>query len=303
MQTKDEIEKRLAEFTARQNWMHNIPLPHGLFTAGTSTRALGVFDNQDERLQKIQKLQRSGSKEGLLFELSLRGKRVLDVACGEGKYSFILAPDVGSVLGIDIDDIRIEKANYLNSVLGCPNVEFRTLNLYHKEFQALGSFDLSLCFGLLHRLPDPFSLVNSLAVQSNAILFEWITAPGMMSQNVPWAFHNQGGFYEWQNATYNYEPREIASKGRGGGGVNRASYWYMSYGALETMCMRAGLKYFIRFSRSAQYPDLSEDLENLSTRVMLLASKTPYTVFGRSSREGLKKWPRLKRKAESRDNK
>jgi SAM-dependent methyltransferase len=292
MYSKEEIEKKIDSLTGRQNWMHNIPLPFDLFTTEKSNGALSVFDDEKIRQTKFLKLQQRGAKEGLFSELNLRESRVLDVACGEGKYSFILAKEAANVLGIDIDPLRIEKATFLNEVLDQKNVEFKTMDLYSTEFQQLPKFELALCFGLIHRLPDPFNLINTLADKVDSILFEWITAPNLVSQNVPWAFHNQGGLYEWMNAKHNFETPESAAKSRAGGGANRASYWYMSYGALETICQRAGLDNFIRFSRAPMYPDLSEEPENLTLRIMLLASKIPHNVLGRQSRNGLKKWPR-----------
>lgn len=288
--TPSEIQARLDAFTASQNWMHNIPLPHGLSTATPAKNHLAVFDDDETRARKVAVLQSRGAKEGLLCALDLKGKEILDVACGEGKYSFIAARDAQRVFGFDIDEERIAKARFVNELLGVDNLSFDVVDLYSDRFRQLPKADLALCFGLIHRLPDPFNFINAVSARADALLFEWIGAPPLLDQNVPWAFHNQGRLYEWQNAIDNFEEKEVASKGRAGGGVNRASYWNISYGALEAMCQRSGLNHFLRFSRAPMYPDLSAQPESQTKRVMLLASRTPTTVLGRQTREGLIRW-------------
>lgn len=288
--TPSEIQARLDAFTVSQNWMHNIPLPHGLFTVKPAKNHLATFDDDETRSRKVAVLQNRGAKEGLLCALDLMQKSVLDVACGEGKYSFIAARDARQVFGLDIDEERIAKARFVNQLVGVENLSFDVMDIYSDRFRQLPRADIALCFGLIHRLPDPFNFINAVSARADALLFEWIGAPPLLDQNVPWAFHNQGRLYEWQNAIGNFEEKAVASRGRAGGGVNRASYWNISYGALEAMCQRSGLNHFLRFSRAPMYPDLSAQPELQSKRVMLLASRTPMTVLGRQTREGLVQW-------------
>lgn len=284
------IQARIDAFTASQNWMHNIPLPHGLFTVNPTSSHLAVFDDEQTRASKVTKLQTRGAKEGLLSALDLRKQTILDVACGEGKYSFIAAREARKVVGVDIDAERIEKAAYINGLFGLENVDFDVMDLYSSRFRDLPKFDLAICFGLIHRLPDPFNFINAVGERADALLLEWIGAPPLLDPNVPWAFHNQGKLYEWQNALANYEEKSVASTGRGGGGVHRASYWNVSYGALEAMCQRSGLNHFMRFSRAPMYPDLSDQPDLQTKRVMLLAARKPMNVLGRATREGLIRW-------------
>ncbi len=254
--------------------MHNIGLPYGLATIKSGSSVFYPEDDLETRKMKIEQRKRKGSKEGLIFDLDLVGKKVLDVACGEGKYSFIAGEAARSVLGIDLDETRIEKARYLNSILDYNNVEFSVMDIYSQEFSELASFEISFCFGLLHRIPDPFNFINVLCGKSESILFEWKTVPkGKLGHDEPWAYHRPGGLYEWCNAVSNFEEKEIASQGRAGGGVNRSSYWYMSFRAVEAMCERAGMEHFRRFSRAPYYPDFSRDSNRSTERVMLLASR------------------------------
>src|SRR5690606_13895153 len=103
------------------------------------------------------------------------------------------------------------------------------------EFSNLARFDFAICFGLIHRLPDPFNFVSALAEKTDAILFEWISPPGLLSPDVPWAFHRQGGLYEEFNAVGNFESQDVAARARAGGGIERVSYWNMSFAAVETL--------------------------------------------------------------------
>src|SRR5690554_2820063 len=118
-----DITRQIASFAEEQQWMHNIGLPHGIFTRKPSSISLSIGDTADARREKIKRLQRRGSQEGLLCALEISQKSVLDIACGEGKYSFAVAPEAKRVLGIDIDERRIRKANYIRSLSTYQNIE------------------------------------------------------------------------------------------------------------------------------------------------------------------------------------
>ncbi|MBE2241745.1 MAG: methyltransferase domain-containing protein [Burkholderiaceae bacterium] len=284
MTTNKTLQTKVDALTARQNWMHNMALPGGIYTIKHSATVIAPEDGDLERQRKVRDLQMKGTKDGLIYALPLKSKTVLDIACGEGKYSFIAGTTAKHVLGIDIDDIRIEKAKFIKDALDAYNIEFQIMDLYSDAFKALPRFDYALCLGLLHRLPDPFNFISTMAEKAENILFEWKTIPAkLLNHDIPWAYHRPGGLYEWHNASLNFEERAVAAKGRAGGGIDRASYWYMSYAAVEAICQRAGFGYFIRYSRDALYPDHSRNPERTTPRVMLLASRSPVKLMGQSS--------------------
>lgn len=57
--------------------------------------------------------------------VSLRGKRVLEIGCGDGRLTFQLAPLVSSILAIDPDGPSIDEAARERVRRKAGNVEFR----------------------------------------------------------------------------------------------------------------------------------------------------------------------------------
>lgn len=56
---------------------------------------------------------------------TLRGRRILEVGCGDGRLTLQYAPAAGQVLAIDPDRASIEEALYQQATLGVRNVAFR----------------------------------------------------------------------------------------------------------------------------------------------------------------------------------
>jgi SAM-dependent methyltransferase len=84
------------------------------------------------------------------------GARCLDVGCGGGDVTLMLArlagPD-GEVVGVDIDDVKLQLARYEAVDAGVENVEYRRAAI--DELPARGDFDLAYARFLLSHLPDP----------------------------------------------------------------------------------------------------------------------------------------------------
>jgi SAM-dependent methyltransferase len=91
----------------------------------------------------------------LLQVLSPKGKRALDVGCGTGRFSRLLAADAGEVVGIDSSPTMIDHARK-----GAPpNARFRVLSVY--DLPAEESFDIVAACYLLHHL-GPSSVLGVL---------------------------------------------------------------------------------------------------------------------------------------------
>lgn len=282
-----QVQTKIDEFTAQQVWMHNYEVYPGVWSIKRRKSNASLYDSPVKLQEKALLWQEMGITHGIVEQLSRTHKRILDVACGEGLYSFIASNHAEHILGVDLDTLRIEKAQYVKAVSNKTNISFQEMNIYSEEFNNLTSFDLAFCLGLLHRVPDPFNLINQIASKADTILFEWITSPAILDQDTPWGYHAPGGLYEWMNATQNFEDPAIARQSKAGGGMQRVAYWLMSYGAIEVLCARAGLNNFLRLSRLPHYPDVSSTPKELSRRVALVASRKPFTLFERESREGL----------------
>jgi len=99
---------------------------------------------------------------------SLRGKRVLDIACNSGFWSMQCALLGAEVIGFDAREELIKQADLIKSIVGMDKVEFRLLDFWDMSPQRLGTFDVVLNLGILYHLPDPIKalqLTKSMARQ------------------------------------------------------------------------------------------------------------------------------------------
>ena len=104
-------------------------------------------------------LQRFGHFMPYLMESqggSLKGKRVLDIACNSGFWSIQCALLGADVVGFDARPELIEQANLLKGITGADGVEFRVLDFWQMSPEALGgAFDVVLNLGFLYHVPKP----------------------------------------------------------------------------------------------------------------------------------------------------
>jgi ubiquinone/menaquinone biosynthesis C-methylase UbiE len=92
------------------------------------------------------------------------GQRVLDVGCGVGDVTLLVAALVGtsgSVLGIDRDLMALTKARSRATVAGAKNVEFIDTDL--TDLRINGNFDAIVGRFILMFLPDPVATLRSLS--------------------------------------------------------------------------------------------------------------------------------------------
>ena len=74
---------------------------------------------------------------------TLKGKRILEVGCGDGRLTFQYAPAAGQVLAFDPDRPSIEDALDEQAALGLPNVAFRLGSIEHLPARG-APFDVAL---------------------------------------------------------------------------------------------------------------------------------------------------------------
>lgn len=94
----------------------------------------------------------------LRFMGDLRGKRVLDLGCGVGRNGIQLAPHAGEVVGYDMSEVGIAKANQIAQEVGATN--FRAELDDFSEVQE-NSFDVILCVNMLHHAASPGDVLRS----------------------------------------------------------------------------------------------------------------------------------------------
>lgn len=99
------------------------------------------------------KTDHTGSIKNTLLSLDEQeSNAVLDIGCGNGEYSFIIAKKVKSVVGVDPDEksVRSAKQNYK-----CKNVSFQVARAESLDFSS-NSFDTVVFCQSLHHVPLKF---------------------------------------------------------------------------------------------------------------------------------------------------
>jgi SAM-dependent methyltransferase len=145
----EEIRKEFARF---ERWHYAYEFAGGL-TFPTRHHNPGL-DTDDPR----RPLQRFRHFMPYLLESqggSLRGTRVLDIACNSGFWSIQCALLGADVVGFDARPELIEQARLLKAITGADGAEFRVLEFSRMTPEVLGgTFDVVLNLGFLYHVPD-----------------------------------------------------------------------------------------------------------------------------------------------------
>lgn len=95
----------------------------------------------------------------MVEKCGLKGKRVLEVGCGDGRITFPLAKICGSIVGADLRDDLIEIAQNAVRMQGLDNIEFRKMDAQKLDFDD-ESFDAVLYPWVLQMVEDPAKAVE-----------------------------------------------------------------------------------------------------------------------------------------------
>lgn len=178
--TKQEIEseiKRLAPFH------HDVELPYGLSTYDPN---LSIRRRETTRLDSLTRhafpelLKACGG--------SLKGKRVIDVACNSGGFSVEAVKNGAEhVLGFDVADRYLEQANFIKRALGMNQLEFKKMAMEDCDEQHIGMYDIAFCFGILYHLENPVFAMKKLAsVTREIMLVDATVIKTPLSRNSMW---------------------------------------------------------------------------------------------------------------------
>ena len=147
--------REMASHTQAERWKSEAEF-FDRFAAGAAPEALSPLDPSTRQRYVARKLRRRFNNE-FRFRLlpDLRGKRVLDVGCGDGINSVLLAQRGGAVTGVDISQKSIDVARHRGRANG---VETQTTFIC-SPIELLdippGSVDVVWGDGILHHLiPD-----------------------------------------------------------------------------------------------------------------------------------------------------
>ncbi len=83
------------------------------------------------------------------------------------------------VLGVDIMDRYLERANFIRDALGYENLEFRDVDVCDLTPELVGTFDVVLCFGILYHLQDlirGMKEIANLATRTMLLDTQWAAA-------------------------------------------------------------------------------------------------------------------------------
>lgn len=107
-----------------------------------------------------------------------REMRVLSIGCGLGDYEISLAPDVASIVAIDLSATAVGEARSRADGRGVANVDWIAGSALDLDFDP-GAFDLVYAFGVLHHL-DPAERLELLR-RAHA----WLTPGGWLYARDP----------------------------------------------------------------------------------------------------------------------
>jgi Methyltransferase domain len=96
------------------------------------------------------------------FEHMPKVNTILELGSLEGGHSFSLAQYAGveKVVAIEARSKNIEKAKFVQGLLGDEKVEFVEADLENTDLTKLGEFDAIFCSGLLYHLREPWKLIE-----------------------------------------------------------------------------------------------------------------------------------------------
>ncbi len=148
-------------------WFHRIDLGGGLSTPRDPVH--GAETNYPANLWALVRS---------FVPTDLRGRRALDVGCNAGFFCVELSRLGAAVTGLESSPHFLEQARLVRELLGL-DLDLRPTSLYDVGPE-LGTFDVTLCLGVLYHLKHPLiGLERLAAVTSDLLVIESaIVAPG-----------------------------------------------------------------------------------------------------------------------------
>src|SRR4051812_24516142 len=141
---KDAIIQKYGDWTA-----HNIHLGDGAYTIKPA-----VVGDEVKLRRVVQCIED-------ICGGSVKGLRVLDLACLEGLYAIEFARRGANAVGIEGREANVEKARFAKRAIGLENIDFFQDDVRNLRVEKYGEFDVVLCLGILYHLdvPDVFDFI------------------------------------------------------------------------------------------------------------------------------------------------
>jgi len=147
-----EIKRLIAE---HPRWWHEIEVAPGIVTPG-----------DDSNRSKLPIL------DALGLPADLRGKRVLDIGCSDGFFTFEAERRGAGVVSIDFVPETYTGFATARKILGS-KAEYRMDNVYNLAPETYGTFDIVLFLGVLYHLRKPLAALDTIrsVMREGATLF------------------------------------------------------------------------------------------------------------------------------------
>lgn len=151
----------LQALTKEQAWNHNFIID-GQPTMSQVPDSLGANEVKWKRVKKV--------LQGLTYS------NALDVGCSDGYFSLKLAQaNPGAIVtGIDLDQARIRKAQFVKSYFKCHNCSFKVAGYDDVSDR----HDLVVALGFIHRVPNIDDALKKLANLGQNLVLEFKTLKG-----------------------------------------------------------------------------------------------------------------------------
>ena len=152
-------------------------------------------------------------------------RSVLELGSLEGAHSFSLARRGLTVTALEGRQANVEKARFVQSLLGVDGVTFERADLETASLAGFGQFDAIFCAGLLYHLRRPWRLLDSFASVAPNVLLQthYARDATTTSDGVPGASYGEFGL------------RDPLS------GLSASSFW-MTLQAIEERLAAAGFQ-------------------------------------------------------------
>jgi FkbM family methyltransferase len=181
------------------------------------------------------------------IEKEMQLTSAVDVGCGVGYFSELLKNHHLKVLALDG-----RPENVTEATSRVPGVEFRVGDAEDRRLGSLGKFDLTLCFGLLYHLENPFATIRNLyELTGKVAVVESMCLPG---DDPVWGVREEG-------LTEDQGLRYIAL--------------YPTESCLIKLLYRSGFSFVYRFRTPPPHVDFRSSADRRQARTMLAASAVP----------------------------
>jgi 2-polyprenyl-3-methyl-5-hydroxy-6-metoxy-1,4-benzoquinol methylase len=270
---KTEIETGLRELNElhQEKWYHNYHFGHGIMSIPGQPREDNFLIRSDIVMELIYFFLGVSSPE----EIKTQGLRLLDLGSAEGLQSIEAAMHGFDVLGVEGRELFIERAEFARKVFDLHNVRFLQADVRNISKEMLGTFDGTLCLGILYHLNKEAMLpfFRILAEMTNHVLIidTHIANPASVERYKLGEEDSIEGRYFGR--THYEHPRGLSLRQKlarvRASLDNEKSFWFY-YQSLCDILAHHGFSYVFDIKR----PVHNTNADFRKTRVLLLASRT-----------------------------